>query len=85
LCDVSDEIAEPRWGPLAEYAIACAEYNIAHQLMLSRPRSSNGATELTSPEFIAKLKAAQKLLSARGRMARLEPKSLPDAPGASAH
>jgi len=54
---VGDETAQRKWQRiLAEYAIARAEYQIAYQMFLSRPRPGH-STDVNSLEHLAEQKA----------------------------
>ena len=81
---VGDETAQRKWQRiLAEYAIARAEYQIAYQMFLSRPRPGH-STDVNSLEHLAEQKARDHLLDVRERMSFLEADSWLDAPGALA-
>jgi hypothetical protein len=68
---------------IAEYAIARAEYQIAYQVFLSRPRPG-AANDASCVEHLAEQKARDHLLDVRERMSLLEADSWLDAPGALA-
>jgi hypothetical protein len=81
---VNNETAQRKWQRiLAEYVIARAEYQIAYQLFLSRPRPG-GVGDAECAEYLAEQKARNHLLDVHDRMALLEADSWLDAPGALA-
>ena len=81
---MGDETAQRKWQRiLAEYAIARAEYQIAYQVFLSRPRSGY-ARDTDCVEHVAERNARDRFLDVCERMSLLEADSWLDAPGALA-